>query len=226
MGKAVAKESNKARQAFEDYYALGPGRSLTVLVARYQKRTKPIPPTKHLGQLKKWSTAFKWQARVAERDAEIAQAALAGMKRAATETGFAIYQNRIEALNSLAEMLLGELNENDKRWLPDVKQIGQGEFAERVDIVRFNASLIEQFRKTLEDIAAEMGERTRNIRVDTSGEVIKRMKELGLTEHDVATLDPELAKYLASIGAIRLPEMATGASSGAGESNGAPGRSK
>jgi hypothetical protein len=46
--------------------------------------------------------------------------------------------------------------------VPDVKSIGSGEFAERVDLVRFNAALLEQFRGTLDDIAQEVGQRKQN----------------------------------------------------------------
>lgn len=53
----------------------------------------------------------------------------------------------------------GEVFEEDKRWLPDVKSIGAGEFAERVDIVRFNEGIINQLRGTLADLAAEVGDR-------------------------------------------------------------------
>jgi hypothetical protein len=74
-------------------------------------------------------------------------------------SGYALKHERVRSLNKLAELLLDEANEEDKRWCPDVKSIGSGPGAERVDIVRFNGSLIEQARKTLDDIAAEMGER-------------------------------------------------------------------
>lgn len=73
--------------------------------------------------------------------------------------GFAAQVARIYELNRLAELLLAEIWTEDKRWLPDVKQIGSGDAAERVDIVRFNTGLIQQFRGTLEDIALEFGER-------------------------------------------------------------------
>lgn len=44
-------------------------------------------------------------------------------------------------------------------WLKDVKQIGRGDDAERVDIVRFNSALFEQFRGLLDDLAKETGGR-------------------------------------------------------------------
>ena len=89
------------------------------------------------------------------------------------QSGFALKHERIQALNALAEMLLEEVKEVDKRWCPDVKSIGQGEFAERVDIVRFNGSLIEQARKSLEDIAAELGERINRQELTLPGAKVK-----------------------------------------------------
>lgn len=162
------KETNRSKQAFEDYFALGPGRSLSALVESYRKRTKPAPPTRQLTTLKVWSTQFGWQARIAEREAEIAKQAkqaLASEKAKVLQSGYALFFKRIETLNRLAELLWEEVNTTDKRWLPDVKQIGAGESAERVDIVRFNAPLIEQLRGALNDLAAEMGERVKGIEV-------------------------------------------------------------
>ncbi len=45
-----------------------------------------------------------------------------------------------------------------KIWLPDVKSIGTGPTAERVDLVQFNAPLIRELRACLDDIAAELGD--------------------------------------------------------------------
>lgn len=81
-------------------------------------------------------------------------------------SGFAARFARIAELNRLAELLQDEIWTDDKRWLPDVKQIGSGEDAERVDIVRFNSSVIEQYRQTLDDIAKELGERKQNVKLD------------------------------------------------------------
>lgn len=58
-------ETQRANDALRDYYAMGPGRSLTNLLESYrnQEATKP-PPTKRLDSLKGWSTKFAWVARV------------------------------------------------------------------------------------------------------------------------------------------------------------------
>ena len=120
-------------------------------------------PTKQLSTLQRWYRAFDWKSRVAKQDAEIARAQFEEIKARSVESGFAHYPARVQALIELGDMLLEEIYEDDKRWLPDVKAVGAGESYERIDIVRFNSPLIEQFRKTLDDIAAELGERRKGI---------------------------------------------------------------
>lgn len=174
MNTTTHLESPKAAAAFEDYYALGPGRSLTMLAERYvaQRKHGATTPTRHRATLGRWSRQFAWQERVAQRDAELAAAAQQALERQraeAIQSGFALFFRRIARLNELAELLWEEINTEHKRWLRDVKQIGSGEFAERIDLIRFNAGLIEQFRKTLEDLAAEMGERAKGIEISGRG---------------------------------------------------------
>ncbi|GJM43213.1 MAG: hypothetical protein DHS20C21_00550 [Gemmatimonadota bacterium] len=53
------KETTKHQRAFEAYYGLGPDRSLPALAAEFGASVAAV---------KKWSGAFSWQRRVAERD--------------------------------------------------------------------------------------------------------------------------------------------------------------
>lgn len=157
------RETNKARKAFEDYYNMGPGRSLRSLAQIYNEPSTEKPPTKHFATLGIWSNHHGWQDRVAQRDIEISTAQFEAIKSKAVEAGYAYWPKRVKDLIELAELLLKEINTEDKRWLPDVKQIGSGFMAEKVEIVRFNSALIEQFRRTLDDIASEVGERTQKV---------------------------------------------------------------
>jgi hypothetical protein len=50
-----------------------------------------------------------------------------------------------------------------------VKQIGGGQYAERVDIERFNAPLISEYRGILDDIARETGGRRSQSAVELTG---------------------------------------------------------
>jgi hypothetical protein len=85
------------------------------------------------------------------------------------QSGYAQRHERVRKLNALAELLFTEVEDETKRWLDDVKSIGRGDFAHEVDIVRFNAPLIEQARKTLDDLAREMGDRVQ--RQEHSGQI-------------------------------------------------------
>ncbi len=197
------RETNKAKQAFEDYFNLGPGRSLATLAAQYQRQkgTKQSPPTSNLRTLKTWSTKHGWQDRIAQREAEIAHAEFEAIKAKAVEAGFAYWPKRVQQLVKLGELLWEELNTESKRWLPDVKQIGSGKFAERVDLVRFNSALIEQYRKTLNDIALEMNERIKGFEMTWKQEAEQSgIPPSELFEHMVANAVAELSDQHAENG--------------------------
>lgn len=165
------KETNRARQAFEDYYLMGPGRSLRKLRQIYLEYTTEKPPTKHFKTLQLWSVNHGWQDRVAERDKEIADATLADLKEKATQTGYAIFQKRIVDLGILATRMFERLN---------VSGAMQPHF-------------IREYRGLLSDIAAEMGERRKEhkIKIDVDHKLRELLEEHGLTYEDIRT-DPLL----------------------------------
>ncbi|MDP3939890.1 MAG: hypothetical protein Q8R92_17365 [Deltaproteobacteria bacterium] len=66
MTHALREENAKHKRAFEAYYALGPGR-------RYAAVAKDIGVS--LPTVKLWGRRFGWQARVQERDLDVARAA-------------------------------------------------------------------------------------------------------------------------------------------------------
>ncbi len=59
-----------ADRAFEDYVALGPGRSLSKLEARYRNDTTVIQVSS--ATLRRWSSKFRWQAKLAKHDEKVA----------------------------------------------------------------------------------------------------------------------------------------------------------
>jgi len=78
-GMSGPGESRRSNIALNDYYAMGPGRSLRALHERYigQDATgaqPEKPPTAYVSTLKTWSLRFNWQKRVARR-VELDQAA-------------------------------------------------------------------------------------------------------------------------------------------------------
>ena len=137
------KETNKARKAFEDYFLMGPGRSIRKLQQSYSEETAQNPPTKHLRTLFKWSTVHEWQDRVLQREAEIAVAQLQTIIENAPKTGYAIWQKRIQDLGHEADRLLYLIE------LPGL----------------LSPALIREYRGLLGDIAAEMGERKTNVAI-------------------------------------------------------------
>lgn len=145
------RETNKARQAFEDYFGMGAGRSLRALHEIYcvQKNTEgsPIPPTARLPTLKKWSSAHGWQDRVARREKEIAEAKYAAIVEGSIEAGYAYWPKRVEDLDELARTMYRNLRAagGPSRFLGALKE----------------------YRALLDDIASEMGERVK--RTEVSG---------------------------------------------------------
>jgi len=138
------KETNKARSAFEDYYQMGPGRSLSKLAEVYQSRPE-ASPTRSFRWLKRWSYEHGWQDRVRQRDEEIASAAMDELKEKAVQSGYALFFKRIADLNKLAEDLFENLTAAGKKSQ--------------------YLSAIREFRALLADIASEMGERPTKLEI-------------------------------------------------------------
>ncbi|HLM54738.1 MAG TPA: hypothetical protein VK422_01325 [Pyrinomonadaceae bacterium] len=73
--------------------------------------------------------------------------------------GFALRETRVGALHELAEVLHRELCREGRLWLPQVKFIGTGAQAVRVDYEEFNRDEVNAFFKVLDELAKETGER-------------------------------------------------------------------
>lgn len=187
-GERQARESKRAIWACNDYLRLGPGRSLQKLQQLYIEPSSTKPPSKHLRTLAEWSRQYGWQARAARYDAEIEhrrkvqdevlERERQERRRQIMESGLAVDFERVERLKRLEALLVQELGEVDEQgnlvafkpdsvWAPDVKQIGSGEFAEKVDIVRFNRAIFETIRGLLDDLAKETGGRKQMHEIET-----------------------------------------------------------
>lgn len=161
---------------------MGAGRKLVDLLKHYQTlssfSSSYEAPTSSASTIQTWSSRYNWSERAQAYDAEWEQ-----RKNIEREQVFnqelAQDFGRLRKLITLAQMLEAQIYEvgisNIKTdletteeikvlhnvWLPDVKQIGSGEHAERVDIERFNSALISEYRSTLDDIAKEVGGRVK-----------------------------------------------------------------
>lgn len=197
VGERNSRESRKAMIACNDYLRLGPGRSLELLASKYNGLKQSESPTRSKSTLGKWSMDHQWQARAEAYDAVLEARKTEESEKRRVEilnTGFALDYERVSALKEIADLLLNDIQEQTtiapsdisklatqgvsatvrpNVWLRDVKQIGSGEKSERVDIVRFNAALFEQFRAALDDIAKETGGRVQKTdnKIDLVGKI-------------------------------------------------------
>lgn len=178
-GERQQREHYKAILACNDYLRLGPGRSLAKLHRFYINSASENPPTRHLRTLAEWSRRFGWQERARAYDAAIEREKNAYV-RSIMQSGLALAHKRVLKLVHLADTLAAEIWDEegnfigDAVWLPDVKQIGRGDEAERVDIVRFNRSILREFRAVLDDLAKETGGRRQRLELGgEDGEPIK-----------------------------------------------------
>jgi len=162
--QAQSVESKKAATACADYLRMGIGRSLAKLHQKYIEGTANEPPTRHLRVLAGWSTKYGWQERANAHDVAI-DAEKEQRRKEIMESGFALDYERVVELKRMAVFLSGQIYEQGEGdvyhnvWVADVKQIGSGEFAERVDIERFNGEIFSQLRGALDDLAKETGGR-------------------------------------------------------------------
>lgn len=168
-GQRQSSESNKAVVACNDYLLMGANRSLEKLLKKYSEREPKATqkaPTKSISTLKDWCRSYGWVERSMAYDIEVENQ----KKQYAEEmlkSGLALDYERVSELKKLYELLLSQLMEQGNGgvlhnlWVPDVKQIGSGEYSERVDIEHYNSSLISDIRGLLDDLAKETGGRVK-----------------------------------------------------------------
>lgn len=172
-GQLQKGESDSAVIACNEWLRLGAGRTLPDLLERLTDTSQLSPITRSLGTLKQWSMNFGWAERAKEYDAGW-EARKNAEREAMLNHALASEYGRLRRLYRLEAMLEAQIYERGlddvlhNIWVPDVKSIGGGENAERVDIERFNSALLEQYRKVLDDIAKETGGRVQKqeVKVD------------------------------------------------------------
>lgn len=186
-GQRQSGERLTAVQACNDWLRLGRGRSLPGLLETYTTLLQDTPPTRSIDTLKRWSSRYSWQERAEEYDALLEQQKNE-RRQQVMESGLALDFERTDELKKLAHFLIeqiyeqGEPDEEGNRpyhnvWLPDVRQIGSGENAERVDIERFNAAIISELRSALDDLAKETGGRVKGVDITSGGKSLFDIEE-------------------------------------------------
>ncbi len=159
-----AGETDIAVLACNDFLRLGPGRTIPALGHHYLTLKGQEPPTRSYGTLQTWSYKHLWTKRAASYDVQYDEYKTA-MSQSALETGVALVWERVNRLKMLEEKLLDLIFGNEqegqeaKLFLEDWKQTGSGEFAETHKLERFNSTLVDQYRKILDDLAQETGGR-------------------------------------------------------------------
>lgn len=184
-GQRQKTETDAAVIACNDWLRMGPGRSLPSLRERYIDTYQNQLITGSLATLRDWSMKYKWTERAKEYDA-----GWEARKNAEHESmmnyGLALTHERLRKLYRLEAVLEAQMYERGlddvlhNIWVPDVKSVGGGENAERVDIERFNAPIIEQYRKVLDDIAKETGGRIQKQDITSGGEKIIPILKTGM----------------------------------------------
>lgn len=111
----------------------------------------------------------------------------------ALKSGFALKENRVKALQQLADKMMGDLLGGDKMWLLQVKGIGGPLNYERVEYWEFNRSEVESLRGVLDDISAEMSERVRKTDLTSGGKPLPRTPSIAelrnLSDDELAILE-------------------------------------
>lgn len=98
--------------------------------------------------------------------------------QAASETqamtsGFALKEKRIQALQTLANLMYRDLI-NGFLWLDQVKALGSGEHMETYEYEEFNTAEMQQLRGVFDDIAKELGHRKIPVEIGWRDEAKRR----------------------------------------------------
>lgn len=118
------------------------------------------------------SHEWHWDERATAWDAHQTQEVeqqIAAERAKVLKTHYALMHQRIRDLDEVATVLKQELLDPNKRWLADVKSVGTGPTAQRVDLITFNDALIREWRAALSDIASELGERVKVTKQELTG---------------------------------------------------------
>ena len=181
-GVRQSGESDAAVTACNDWLRMGSGRKISALFEKYQE-TRINTKGFELNTLYNWSRSFEWTERATAFDVTW-EARKNAERQAELEYGLALDYERVRKLKRLADFLEGQIFERsapDKvtgvqtyhnLWVPDVKVVGQGEDREAVEIERFNAALLREYRETLNDLAKEVGGRIQRSDVTSGGKAV------------------------------------------------------
>ena len=174
---------------FQFYLLMGVGRSMLGAYKKYitQKGSKKLINFVPDG----WDAAarrYDWKARAVAYDKSgeaQARKAYEARRLAILSTGFALEHERVALLDDLAAQLDAYRQIEDRLWITETKQIGFGKDAQMIENVTFNAPLVKELRGTLDDLAKELGQRTKRTEVTgTDGNPIEVVYHTIVKEDD------------------------------------------
>lgn len=176
---------------FDRYRLMWPVRKIaSVFQAEQTEKNREKPRTIPTGDWYEMANEWRWEERAAAWDAYMdaeLEKTIAAERKKILRSELALQHKRVELLNSKAKQLAAITDNPEQVWLLDVKSIGTGPDAERVDLVQFNDAAFKELREYLSDIADEMGERVKKKEV--------AYKELppdayeGITEKDEGSVE-------------------------------------
>lgn len=141
-----SKETLAAKQAYVDYVALGPGRTLKSLADMYQSLSPEEAdkaPTQSAATIRMWAEKWQWEKRVEkilDRELKDIEKRDRDRRREILEEGYALMIERVRGLKELAAGIEERLTDSKLS-------------------ARDGAALIGQLRGVLDDIAKEQGQR-------------------------------------------------------------------
>lgn len=149
---------------FRAYLLMGFKRSVSAVFQLEAEEIRGNQSTETYGYWYEYAKKYSWEERAQAYDAhwiEEQDKLIEQEREIVLRTGFAVQHRRIQSLDSIVNKLIDMLEDNNNIWMPDVKAIGNGPNAERVDLLSFNAPIFTLIEKYHASIAAEMGERVK-----------------------------------------------------------------
>jgi hypothetical protein len=146
---------------YERFRLMEPARSINAVFdeehpTENDGKSRQKVPGEWYKQAKKW----RWEERAAAWDAfldDCLEKQIFAERKKVLRSRYALQHKRIETLDHIAQKLIDYLEDEKNIWLPDVKAVA----GLPVNVIRFNAPLLDKIRDYLADIAAEKGERVK-----------------------------------------------------------------
>lgn len=150
-------------ERFNRLRLMPPPRSIAAVFQQEDAKKRKTAREGTSGSWYEYARRWDWDARIAAWDAHQAkevEAAIAAERQKVLSEGYALMHERVKTLNVVAKKLVSDIAKG-KLYRTDVRSVGTGKDAERVDVELFEEGVIRELRGCLDDIAKELGERVK-----------------------------------------------------------------